>query len=91
MNNESEKLVCLIGRVGPAFNLDMMNAAQAALDSFGVPRRLEDTEMTIAQRICFLYGMLVAARSTSKLLAELTVEEIRSFIPTAYTQTEVES
>lgn len=91
MTDSTTKQLAFVARVGPAFDVKEIFAAHAALDSCDVPRRLNDRQLTLAERIQYLHNLLVDARSKAggKHIVILSKAETEAYIPPEYRILEV--
>lgn len=55
----SKKQLVMINRSGPAFNLSEISKAHAELDLGGAPRRIEDRQLTLPERIAFIIDITI--------------------------------
>lgn len=87
------KQLAFVARMGPAFDIKEIAAAHAALDLCDVPRRLNDKQLTLSERILYLNNLLVDARSKAggKHIVILSKSESESLIPEEYRILEVKS
>ena len=67
-NSIIEKRLAMVARVGPAFSINDVAAAHAALDTAGVPRKKNETILTLTERIKYLHGQLISARKVKSVI-----------------------
>jgi hypothetical protein len=67
-NSTTDKQLAMIARVSPAFSINDMVSAHAALDTAGVPRKKDETLLTLTERIRYLHGQVVSARKVKSIL-----------------------
>ena len=68
MNSVPQKQLAIVGRVGPAFSVNEVQASHRVLDEFKVPRMLDERPLTLQARICWLNGQLTAARMVAGMV-----------------------
>ena len=69
MNNSiTNKQLAMIARVGPVFSINDVVSAHAALDTAGVPRKKDETLLTLTERIKYLHGQLISARKIKSVV-----------------------
>ena len=67
-NSTTDKQLAMIASVGPAFSINDMASAHAALDTAGVPRKKNETPLTLTERIKYLHGQLISARKVKSVV-----------------------
>ena len=67
-NSITDKRLAMVARVGPAFSINDVASAHAALDTAGVPRKKDKIILTLTERIKYLHGQLISARKVKSII-----------------------